>query len=71
MNNNLGKILLNRGIKQSWLADKVGVHYATVSYWISGKRNMPRYRVARLASILNVPKEAIMPSINETEERQS
>jgi len=52
--NNLKKILNEKGIKQDWIARKLGVSKQTVSLWVLGK-NEPRGRnLYNLAKLLDV-----------------
>lgn len=54
MNKNLARILFERGIDQKELADAVGVTEASMSFYVSGKRN-PKLEVAKkIADYLGV-----------------
>ena len=43
--------ILNSGLKQKFIADKLGVSEISLSYWISGTRNPSRDHVKNLAKI--------------------
>ena len=43
--------ILNSGLKQKFIADKLGVSEISLSYWISGTRNPSRDHVKSLAKI--------------------
>tara|TARA_Y100001973_G_C5201758_1_gene338307 strand:- start:3806 stop:3997 length:192 start_codon:yes stop_codon:yes gene_type:complete len=43
--------ILNSGLKQKFIADKLGVTEISLSYWISGTRNPSRNHVKNLAKI--------------------
>ena len=47
--------LLDLGITQKQLADKMGVHKQVIANWLSGKRNPKRENVKKLAEILDLP----------------
>lgn len=58
------KLLLeSRGIKQKWLAEKIGVSEVTVSSWSSGKSSPSIKNQKKLSKILDVPIEIISKSI--------
>jgi len=40
------------GIKQKWLADRLGVNTANLSYWLSGTVDMPPDKVKQAKEIL-------------------
>lgn len=47
--------LLDLGITQKQLADKMGVHKQVLANWLNGKRNPKRENVKKLAEILDLP----------------
>jgi transcriptional regulator with XRE-family HTH domain len=49
-----------RGIRQQWLADKLGVDKSLLSKYRTGKRPMPVAHVARSAELLNLPVDYLM-----------
>jgi transcriptional regulator with XRE-family HTH domain len=50
----LKDLIKSRGIKQKWLASKLGVSEVTVSNWCSGKTLPTNDNFSRLSSILEV-----------------
>ena len=56
----LGKILKQKGIKQIWVAEKLGVSGMTVSHWVKGN-NVPKAKyILKLAMLLNVSFEELI-----------
>ena len=51
----LKELLKAKGLKQKWLADKIGVSEVTVSNWCSGKSIPQKARLKELSKILKVP----------------
>jgi len=51
----LKELLQAKGLKQKWLADKIGVSEVTVSSWCSGKSIPQKERLKELSKILKVP----------------
>jgi putative transcriptional regulator len=55
----LEKILCERGIKQVWLAKKIGKSPAELNRWVKGKR-VPAYEHMHIISrVINIPVEDI------------
>jgi len=52
--NRLKEILREKGIKQSWLAEQVGLHRGTLNNVISNKYNTSTEIVMKIAFILNM-----------------
>ena len=50
----LKELIKTRGIKQKWLAGKLGVSEVTVSNWCSGKTIPNEDHVVKLSAILDV-----------------
>jgi len=62
----LKSLLETRGLKQKWLAEKIGVSEVTVSNWSSGKSTPNKKNLNKLSDLLDVPTESIFkPTINE------
>lgn len=55
----LKQLLILKGIKQKWLAEKVGVSEVTVSNWVKQKSLPSKKHVQKLSDILNVPAEEL------------
>lgn len=47
--------LLDVGMTQKQLADKMGVHKQVVANWLNGSRNPKRENIKKLADILDLP----------------
>ncbi|MBA7691032.1 hypothetical protein ES703_99570 [subsurface metagenome] len=50
----LGRILKERGIKQKWLAEKIGVSEATVSNWVKGRHTPQPEFMFEFCRLLNI-----------------
>ena len=53
----LARILLEKGPRQDWVADRLHVHPSVVSRWVRGKRRIPEHYLPKLAEILGVSTE--------------
>jgi len=58
----LKELLKSKGLKQKWLADKIGVSEVTVSNWCAGKSMPKKKHIQRISELLDVPKESIYNS---------
>ena len=56
----LKELLKSKGLKQKWLANKIGVSEVTVSNWCSGKSVPKRTHLQKISEILEVPVKAII-----------
>jgi len=56
----LKELLKSKGIKQKWLADKMGVSEVTVSKWCSEKSIPHKAHLQKLSELLDVPVKAIV-----------
>ncbi len=56
----LKELLQSKGLKQKWLANKMGVSEVTMSNWCSGKSVPAKRRLQRLSKLLDVPVKSIM-----------
>jgi putative transcriptional regulator len=63
--NRIKEVLEEKGIKQTWLADKLGKSFNTVNSYVQN-RQQPRIEILfKIAKILNVdPKELIQSENN-------
>lgn len=70
--NKIKEVLDSKGIKQTWLADKLGKSYNMVNSYVQN-RQQPRLEVLyQIADILDVDvKELLMDSLNQVAEPQS
>jgi transcriptional regulator with XRE-family HTH domain len=48
-------IVESRGIKQTWIAGKLGVSKGTISNWIAGRVSIPTNHQIELRSLLKRP----------------
>jgi len=55
----LKELLISKGLKQKWLANKMGVSEVTVSSWCSGKSEPNKERIQKLSELLEVPVKTI------------
>ncbi len=55
----LKELLQAKGLKQKWLANKMGVSEVTVSSWCSGKSEPKKEHIQKLSELLEVPVKAI------------
>ena len=56
----LKELLKVKGIKQKWLAQKLGVSEVTVSNWVKEKSFPSKKRLEKLSEILDVPMNELM-----------
>ena len=61
MENNLKQIINNRGLKQSWLSEQLGVHHTEPSQWIAGRRRPRNDQIKKLAKLLKVRVKDLYP----------
>jgi DNA-binding XRE family transcriptional regulator len=51
----LKELIKSKGIKQKWLALKLGVSEVTVSNWVKEKSMPSQKHLAKLSEVLNIP----------------
>lgn len=56
----LKELLKAKGLKQKWLANKIGVSEVTVSNWCAGKSVPREEHLRELSKLLNVPMKNIL-----------
>lgn len=56
----LKELLHSKGIKQKWLANKIGVSEVTVSNWCSSKSAPKKEHLRKLSEVLDVPSDSII-----------
>ncbi len=56
----LKELLKSKGLKQKWLADKIGVSEVTVSNWCAGKSVPKKEHLQRISELLDVPVKTII-----------
>jgi transcriptional regulator with XRE-family HTH domain len=50
----LKEVFKAKGVKQKWLAEKMGVSEVTISNWVTEKSSPSRKNLERLSSLLDV-----------------
>jgi transcriptional regulator with XRE-family HTH domain len=66
----LRSLIAERGLRQDWLATKLGVSDATLSKWLSGASSLPVQHVHLFASLLNVGAGEIVASAIRSREQR-
>ena len=56
----LKELILSKGLKQKWLANKIGVSEVTVSNWCAGKSVPKKEHLKRISELLDVPIKSII-----------
>lgn len=51
----LKELLKSKGVKQKWLANKIGVSEVSVSNWMKGKSEPTLKNYQKISELLNVP----------------
>lgn len=51
----LKQVIKSKGVKQKWLAMKIGVSEVTVSNWVKDKSTPSKKNYEKLSELLNVP----------------
>jgi len=65
--NNLKRIIQEKGLRNSFIANKMGITPCGLSQILNGKRGLSIKRADQLAEILGVPRSIILcPELNET-----
>lgn len=54
MKNKIGEVLQNKGIKQKWLADKLGKSYNMVNSYVKNRRQPSLEVLHKIADLLEV-----------------
>ena len=57
--NNLKEIIEEKGLKQGWIADKVGVDDSVMSLWVNNKRQPNGIHLIKLAQTIKCNAEEI------------
>ena len=53
MENNLKEIIEERGLRQEWIAKRVGVDPSVMSLWVNNKRQPNGVHAVRLIEVIN------------------
>lgn len=56
----LKEVLKLKGVKQNWLAKKLGVSEVTVSNWVQGKSEPTKKHLEKISQVLNFPLQDMM-----------
>ena len=56
----LKELLKTKGVKQNWLASKLGVSEVTMSNWVKEKSNPSQKNLEKLSEILNIPMKELI-----------
>jgi len=56
----LKELLKSKGIKQKWLASKLGVSEVSVSNWCAGKSTPKKAHIQKLSELLEIPIKSII-----------
>jgi transcriptional regulator with XRE-family HTH domain len=56
----LKELLKSKGLKQKWLANKIGVSEVTVSNWCAGKSVPTKTHLQKISDLLEVPVKTII-----------
>ncbi len=51
----LKELLKSKGVKQKWLANKIGVSEVSVSHWVKGKSEPSLKNYQKISEVLNIP----------------
>ena len=57
--NNLKEIIREKGLRQEWIAKKVGVDASVMSLWVNNKRQPNGIHLVQLAKAINCSAEEI------------
>ena len=63
MENRIKEVLAEKGIKQKFLCEKLGINESVLSLIINGKRKPSQDRLRALARILNVSIKDLYPDV--------
>ena len=50
----LKEVFKSKGVKQKWLAEKMGVSEVTISNWVTKKSSPSRKNIEKLSNLLDV-----------------
>ena len=56
----LKEILKSKGIKQNYLAQRIGVSEVAMSNWVNGKSSPSKKHLEKLSDVLGAPKNHIV-----------
>ena len=65
LTNNINKVLIEKGIKQIWLAEKLGKRFTIVNSYVHNRRQPTLELLSYIAQSLQVNSKDLMNSLNE------
>ncbi|RKW50294.1 MAG: XRE family transcriptional regulator [Prevotella sp.] len=65
LTNNINKVLIEKGIKQTWLAEKLGKRFTIVNSYVCNHRQPSLELLFYIAQSLQVDSKDLMNSLNE------
>ena len=65
LTNNINKVLIEKGIKQIWLAEKLGKCFTIVNSYVHNRRQPTLELLSYIAQSLQVNSKDLMNSLNE------
>lgn len=57
--NNIGYIIKSKGLKQSWVAEQVGVAETVMSLWVNNKRQPNASHLIKLSKVFDIHAEEL------------
>ena len=69
--NKLKEVIRNSGLRKNYIAEKMGIHSAHISMWISGDRVPNSQRIRMLCKILNCKVVDLFPGMKEKTDEQT
>jgi len=68
--NNIKEYILRSGYKNTYIADRLGVHDTEISQWISERRTPDKGKVRELAKLLKCKMSDLYPNLNKLREER-
>ena len=65
LTNNINKVLIEKGIKQTWLAEKLSKRFTIVNSYVRNRRQPTLELLSYIAQSLQVNSKDLMNSLNE------
>ena len=65
LTNNINKVLIEKGIKQTWLAEKLGKRFTIVNSYVCNHRQPSLELLFYIAQSLQMDSKDLMNSLNE------
>jgi transcriptional regulator with XRE-family HTH domain len=61
----LRELIRERGLKQTWVAENIGISEERLSMILAGKRTLPLEALRPLATVLDVPVETVLLALEQ------